>query len=68
MMTEEAIALKGQLCSVVFVSGCLVLVPFAVVMEGSQVKHAFFVCVFVCGLLAVVVVVVECSQNKRVFC
>ncbi|CAM9910613.1 unnamed protein product [Ascophyllum nodosum] len=36
VMAEEAIALKGQLCSVVFVSGCLALVPFALVMEGAQ--------------------------------
>eukprot|EP00904_Undaria_pinnatifida_P007303 jgi/Undpi1/3702/HiC_scaffold_16.g07072.m1 len=37
VMKEEAIALKGQLCSVVFVSGCLILVPFAIIMEGAQV-------------------------------
>ena len=38
-MKEEAIALKGQLCSVVFVSGCLILVPFAIIMEGAQVQN-----------------------------
>ncbi|CAM9312176.1 unnamed protein product, partial [Hapterophycus canaliculatus] len=36
VVLEEAVALKGQLCSMVFVSGTLVLVPFAVVMEGSE--------------------------------
>lgn len=38
VMRGEVVALKGQLCSVVFVSGCLVLLPFAIVMEGSQVR------------------------------
>lgn len=37
-MLEEAVALKGQMCSVVFVSGTLVLLPFAVIMEGAQVR------------------------------
>ncbi|CAM9871686.1 unnamed protein product [Pylaiella littoralis] len=39
VMREEAVSLKGQMCSVVFVSGTLVLIPFAVVMEGSQVTE-----------------------------
>eukprot|EP00752_Nemacystus_decipiens_P009275 g8286.t1 len=38
VMLEEAVALKGQMCSVVFVSGTLVLLPFAVIMEGAQVS------------------------------
>lgn len=38
VMVEEAVALKGQLCSMVFVSGTLFLIPFAVVMEGAQVN------------------------------
>lgn len=37
VMTDDAVAFKGQMCSVIFVSGCLVLLPFAVVMEGAQV-------------------------------
>ena len=40
VMLEEAAALKGQMCSVVFVSGTLVLLPFAVIMEGAQVGGA----------------------------
>lgn len=40
VMLEEAVALKGQMCSVVFVSGTLVLLPFAVIMEGAQVGQA----------------------------
>ncbi|CAM9595207.1 unnamed protein product [Ectocarpus sp. 6 AP-2014] len=39
VMVEEAVALKGQLCSMVFVSGTLFLIPFAVVMEGAQLSE-----------------------------
>lgn len=38
VMIDDAVAFKGQLCSVMFVSGCLILLPFAVVMEGALVR------------------------------
>lgn len=37
VMVADVVAFKGQLCSVIFVSACLILLPFAVVMEGAQV-------------------------------
>ncbi|CAM9200584.1 unnamed protein product [Scytosiphon promiscuus] len=39
VVLEEAVALKGQLCSMVFVSGTLVLIPFAIVMEGAELSE-----------------------------
>lgn len=50
-MLEEAVALKGQMCSVVFVSGTLVLLPFAVIMEGAQVRREGVLLVVVCWWL-----------------
>lgn len=66
-MLEEAVALKGQMCSVVFVSGTLVLIPFAVIMEGAQVwkegplslsSLSLLLAVGVCAVVVDVVVVV----------
>lgn len=46
-MLEEAVALKGQLCAMVFVSGTLILVPFALVMEGAEVReHDVYACCY----------------------